>query len=32
VQLRVQPAFGPSDGPRASPPFERLAAVRWALR
>jgi AraC-like DNA-binding protein len=26
VQLRVQPAFGPSDGPRqvASPPFERL--------
>lgn len=30
VQLGVQPAFGPSDGPRASPPFERLAAVRCA--
>ncbi len=27
-----QPAFGPSDRPRPGPPFERLAAVRCALR
>ena len=32
VQLGVQPALGPPDTSGKSPPFNRLAAVQWALR
>ena len=32
MELGVQPAFGAPDTSGKSPPFKRLAAVRWALR
>jgi len=32
MELGVQPAFGASDTSGKSPPFNRLAAVRWAFR